>query len=174
MASHSLRFTTVRIGVVAVDVAGQRIETDVRVLLGGDGAFRLLAGGALSEPLPSIEATVARAGASEPSDPGVIVKVQWRNSTAPLGDERACPICGAPAFASSRYPRPLCPACVLEATDAAGRSLRFDNVSLSGGLAARFADDGSLYEGDKCFVRGVRCRAEERRFGGVVLQPDNR
>jgi hypothetical protein len=84
--------------------------------------------------------------------------------------EQACPICGSPVPASPRYPRQLCSACVLEATDAAGRPLRFQNVSLSGGFEAFHADDGSLYDSHECFVRGVRCRADERYFGGIVIQ----
>ena len=50
--------------------------------------------------------------------------------------EQACPICGSPVPPSPRYPRQLCRACAQGATDAAGRPLRFQNVSVSGGFAA--------------------------------------
>jgi len=72
-----------------------------------------------------------------------------------------------------RYPRLLCPACVREATDAGGRSLRFFNTGTGGGFEARHADDGSPHAGHECFVRGVRCRADEHHFGGIVVQPDD-
>lgn len=164
-----IRFTTVRVGVATLTVGGQSIESDVRVLLGSDGGYRVLAG-TLSEPVPTLE-EAARA-ACEPCPPDVRCAVQWREDGAPPGPgEHPCPICGAPVHASPRYPRKLCPACVLEAADAEGRSIHFTNTGLSGGFAATPADAGSLPPGGECFVRGVRCRAEEGRFGGIVIQP---
>ncbi len=41
---------------------------------------------------------------------------------------------------------------------------------MSGGLDGAYADTGKPYEPDECFVRGLRCRAEEARFGGVVIE----
>lgn len=168
--SAPLQFTTVRAGLIRLTVSGHTIDSDVRILLGSDGNYRLLSG-ALSEPLSTIEEAMARA-APEPCPPDVTCEVQWREGGAPLGPgEHACPICGAPVLASPRYPRQLCPACVLEATDARGRSIRFANTGFSGGLEARYSDDGSIHTGSECLVRGVRCRAEEHRFGGIVVQP---
>ena len=48
---ESLRFTTIRVGVVALDVGGQVIELDARLLLDANGRYRLLLPGELSEPL---------------------------------------------------------------------------------------------------------------------------
>jgi len=169
--SELLRFTTVRIGVVAFDWGGQVLESDIRILLDSDGNYRLLAG-TLSEPLPSIEDAVARAEAPQPRPSDVSYEVRWRDDDAPRGpEEQPCPICGAPVIAPARYPRRLCPACVMEATDSRGRPLRFGNMDASGGFEARYADDGTLYDDHECFVRGIRCRAEEHHFGGVVVQP---
>ena len=167
---QALRFTTVRIGVLRVAMDDQVFESDVRVLLASDGAYRLLDAG-LSEPLSSIEDAVARAEASVPEAPRVVSTLAWRDGHAPSPGEHPCPICGEPARTSPRHPRRLCPACVMEAADAGGRWLRFGNTHLSGGIEARYADDGSLHAGLDCLVRGVRCRAVEGKFGGVVLQP---
>lgn len=41
---------------------------------------------------------------------------------------------------------------------------------MSGGLAGRYADSGEPYLLEECFVRGIRCRVEEARFGGVVIE----
>jgi hypothetical protein len=156
-----LRFTTLKVGATILDFSGQTIELDVRVLLGSDGSYRLLTG-ALSGPLPDLDAAVAEAA---PLD------VRWRADLAPLASgERPCPICGAPASRTERYPRRLCPACVLEATDAARRPLRFANAGMSGGFVASYADDGVPYSARECFVRGVPCLADEHHFGGIVVQ----
>jgi len=169
-----LRFATIRVGVIALDVRGQAAEFDVRILMDSDGGYRVLSPGDLSEPLPSLEAAVQRVEAGEPVPPDVSRVVRWRPDLRPLvPDEIPCPICGAPSSVSPRYPRLLCPACVREATDAGGRSLRFFNTGTGGGFEARHADDGSPHAGHECFVRGVRCRADEHHFGGIVVQPDD-
>jgi len=166
-----LRFTTVRHGVLVVTTGEQAIEFDVRILRASDGSYRVLSG-ELSGPLPSLEIAEARACSPEPRPPDASCVVQWRDGCAALAPgEHPCPTCGAPAPSSPRYPRRLCPACVLEATDAHGRLLRFTNRDVSGGLEVRHADDGTLHEGHECLVRGIQCRAEEYRFGGVVVQP---
>jgi hypothetical protein len=38
-------------------------------------------------------------------------------------------------------------------------------------MVARYADTGEDYPGRECYVKGVRCRAAEARFGGIVIQP---
>jgi len=168
-----LRFTTLRVGIATLTVHGQVIEQDVRVLRASDGSYRWL-GPTLSEPASTLEAAVAAAEAppessTEVSD--ISREVQWRDAITTFNrGEAPCPICGAPAPASPRYPRRLCPACVLEATDAQGRLLRFSNESMSGGFEARYADTGARHDSHDCFVRGLRCRADEARFGGIVVQ----
>src|SRR5262245_10303291 len=167
----AMRFETIRVGVIALDVRGQAVEFDVRILMDSDGRHRVLSPGDLSEPLPSLEEAVRRVEVGEPLPPDVSRVVRWRPDLAPLiPDEAPCPICGAPSSMSSRYPRPLCPACVREATDAGGRALRFFNTGTGGGFEARH-DDGTPHAGHECFVRGVRCRADEHYFGGIVVQP---
>jgi hypothetical protein len=109
-------------------------------------------------------------------DPNTQIECEWREAGAPIAPgEYTCPICGQLAYGSERYPHRLCPACEDEATDAAGRPVIFigDMVSgLGGEFHGLYAEDRSPYAGFDCFVRGVRCRAEEHRLGGVVLQPE--
>ena len=166
-----LRFTTLRIGVATITMGEQAVEVDLRVLRASDGSYRWLAD-SLSEPLPSVDAAAQRAEESMPGAAGVVAVVRWRaDVTALTAGEHACPVCAAPASGSPRHPRRLCPACVMEATDAQGRPLRFGNTGLSGGFEARYADDGALRDDHECFVRGIRCRADESKFGGIVVQP---
>lgn len=93
----------------------------------------------------------------------------WRESLEPAEGEVPCPICGAPRQRVQRYPRALCPVCVLEAVDQKGNDIRFYNASMSGGLEPR-GPDGARGSEPACWVRGVRCRAEPAHFGGVVVQ----
>jgi len=81
-----------------------------------------------------------------------------------------CPICQYPVHPSARYPRALCGLCLREATDEHGRRLNFFNVDMSGGFRAAYADTGEEREGHVCYVRGVRCWADEARFGGIVIE----
>lgn len=81
-----------------------------------------------------------------------------------------CPLCGQARPEFARYPQAVCSACAAKASSADGRPLRFENESLSGGLKASYADDGRSYASLECFIGGVPCRAEQARFGGVVIQ----
>ena len=83
---------------------------------------------------------------------------------------RACPICGRPIQANPRYPRQVCADCTRKTADEHGRALRFYNQGLSGGFQAQYADTGEWRDSPTCYVDGVQCRAEEGRFGGIVVQ----
>jgi hypothetical protein len=168
--SEPLRFTTLRIGVISLHMGEQDFELETRVLQGSDGLFRVLFGG-LSEPFASLEEAVRWAEAPKPQPPDVSFQIRWRADDMPLEPhEHACPTCGAPASGAPRYPRCSCPACMFEVTDAQGRALSLWNVDATGGFEARYAD-GTRYEGHECWIRGVRCWADEHYFGGVVVQP---
>lgn len=85
-----------------------------------------------------------------------------------------CPICGREQPAVARYPDYLCRECAGRATDPGGHPLRFYNTSLSGGFVAKYADTDDLAEESVThivYIDGLRCRADEARFGGVVVQP---
>lgn len=84
--------------------------------------------------------------------------------------EKACPICGERIKVNPRYPRQVCATCVERACDEDGRLLWFYNTSLSGGFLARYVDSGEDRDSHVCFIDGVRCRADEARMGGIVVQ----
>jgi hypothetical protein len=85
--------------------------------------------------------------------------------------EQFCPICSTAVAPMARYPRYVCASCEMKACAADGRSLRFFNLSLSGGCGAEYADTGESYGSSICYIDGVQCRADEARFGGIVIQP---
>lgn len=90
-------------------------------------------------------------------------------------DVVTCPVCGAEQPAVPRYPDYLCRGCVSRAATREGRTLRLYNTSLTGGFVAKYADDDELAEEESVthivYVDGVRCWADEARFGGIVVQP---
>jgi molybdenum cofactor guanylyltransferase len=93
----------------------------------------------------------------------------------PYDLSHACPICGQRQPASPRYSRYLCRNCVNRATDEASRRVSFKNAGMAGGLLVRWEDAGQREEVVGRFITwvdGVRCRAEEGRFGGIVVQTD--
>lgn len=85
----------------------------------------------------------------------------------------ACPICRVELRPVPRYPRYVCPACFARAASADGRTLAFSNIGLSGGYAARYDDTGAPYDSHVCWIDGIRCHADEARFGGIVIEVDD-
>ena len=85
--------------------------------------------------------------------------------------DQNCPICLVPVEPSPRYPRYVCTDCYGKTEDENGRLLSFTNVSLSGGFAAMYRDTHEERESHVCYIRGVRCWADEAHMGGIVIQP---
>ncbi len=83
-----------------------------------------------------------------------------------------CPICSAEVTPSTRYPRHVCGACAAKASSADGRLLAFSNEGLSGGFVAEYAATGEVYASHECFISGVKCHADEARFGGIVIEAE--
>ena len=84
-----------------------------------------------------------------------------------------CPICGSALEPVPLYRRYVCSDCAARAASADGRRLDFSNIDLSGGYAARYADTGEPYDSHACWIDGIRCRADEARFGGIVIERDD-
>jgi hypothetical protein len=159
------RYETLLCGVCTFDIQGadaismlvrvaHEATTDRFVIIGREGTY----------------ATLDEAKAQAAAGGG---RMDWWSSPAGKPGDPVCHLCGAfnggQMEAPERYPTRICAACVLEAVDATGRSLRFGNTSLGGGFAATYLDTGQPYASHECFVRGVRCRADEAYFGGIVV-----
>lgn len=88
-----------------------------------------------------------------------------------MSDVQKCPICSAVVTTSERYPNYVCDRCYTRAEDEDGRRLSFTNVSLSGGFAALYRDTHEESDSHICYIDGIKCRADEAHFGGIVIQP---
>lgn len=80
-----------------------------------------------------------------------------------------CPICFKTVESSERYPHYVCNDCAKLARAQDGRTLLFFNESLSGGFAAQYAETGESYNSHECYIHGIKCYADEHRFGGIVI-----
>jgi hypothetical protein len=81
-----------------------------------------------------------------------------------------CPICQKEVTPDPRYPRSVCADCASRAQSVDGRLLEFFNTDLSGGFVARYRDTLEAYRSHACWIDGVRCHADEARFGGIVIE----
>ncbi len=72
---------------------------------------------------------------------------------------------------SPRYPRAVCSQCAAQARNEQGELLAFYNETLSGsGFRAVVRETGEPHASHMCYIRGIRCYADEARFGGIVIQ----
>ena len=70
-----------------------------------------------------------------------------------------------------RYPRYVCSKCASLTSDDKGNKVAFFNEELSGGIKGVYTDTNEQYPETICFINGIKCRADEARFGGIVIQP---
>ncbi|MCK6545864.1 hypothetical protein L6R52_08345 [Myxococcota bacterium] len=82
---------------------------------------------------------------------------------------QTCPICQTPVDRSERYPTYVCGSCASRAVDEHGRPLAFGNAGINGGFVAIYLDTGAPRHSHECYIDGVRCWADEARFGGIVI-----
>ena len=109
--------------------------------------------------------TIAQAGVTEEREDQPVL-APWR--------VQACPLCGTRVMPFERYPDHLCAWCSGEVTDEDGRPVQLYNTSFGGGYTGQY-DDGStasraVLDG-RVWIDGVEYRAQEARFGGIVVQP---
>ena len=84
-----------------------------------------------------------------------------------------CPICGTEVSPFPRYPNYVCRHCIKNhgMLSAEGEHVEFFNVDFSGGCYGVYKGTERRYESRICYVKGVKCFADEARFGGIVVQP---
>ena len=81
--------------------------------------------------------------------------------------ERPCPICETPLFFMERYPRAVCQSCSNDTVTLDLQPISFYNESHWGGFLS--VVNGSRGTSHDCYIRGIKCYAEEARFGGIVV-----
>lgn len=87
-----------------------------------------------------------------------------------IPNSQFCPVCSREIAFQVRYPRYVCMDCASLATDINGRKLLFYNMDASGGYLAFYSDNNEIYDSHQCFINGLECRADEAKFGGIVIQ----
>ncbi len=85
-------------------------------------------------------------------------------------DEQRCPICSAAVEPNVRYKNYICFHCCALAVDEEGRKLGFGNESFSAGFVAWDEDTKETRRSHICFIKGVKCWADEAHMGGVVIR----
>ena len=88
--------------------------------------------------------------------------------------QQHCPTCNRYKKYSSRYPDYVCEKCVALASDKSGKPIVFYNITNDGhGCQGRYLEGGKLYRGNKCFIKDIKCYAEEAYMGGIIIRPIN-
>ena len=85
-----------------------------------------------------------------------------------------CLICSnEKSFHIERYPRMICNECTnSEYKDVDGNTVYFENEDIYGGfISIHTINSIKVKKTDHiCFVNGIKCYADEARFGGIVIQ----
>ena len=81
-----------------------------------------------------------------------------------------CPICFKPTPHQERYPLSVCSNCFKKTSDFIGRKLSFSNLDFGGGYRAVVEETGEEYNSHVCYIDEVKCRADETRIEGIVIQ----
>ncbi len=89
-----------------------------------------------------------------------------------LTEYQVCPICGRSVSGSKRYPRYVCSNCVKRAADIKGQKVVFSNIDFGGGVQGHYVESDKPYSDHVCMIDGVKCFAQEARFGGIVILPE--
>ncbi len=85
-----------------------------------------------------------------------------------------CPICTNLFIGSERYPKSICGSCrqtIIRDLD--GHRVTFQNIDAFGGFESIHVGEGNQItkkEEHLCFVNGVKCWADEGRYGGIIIQ----
>lgn len=86
-------------------------------------------------------------------------------------DYKICPICNKKKKMMLRYPKIVCSQCIstgIWSDKQKTNSIKFQNIGFNGG----FMSIVNNIKGNQhlCYINGKQCRADESRFGGIVIQ----
>ena len=85
-------------------------------------------------------------------------------------DKYYCPICSKKLRPIKRYPKYICRECSKQVCDKYGRAVTFSNIDLFGGLIGHYVNTEEEYKSQYFYIKSTKCKAEEARFGGEVIQ----
>jgi hypothetical protein len=87
-------------------------------------------------------------------------------------EQAPCPLCKQIVNFWERYPLAICGTCASDVKDPSGNPVRFKNVDWTGGFISIHTIDGAEVRKEEhiCYVKGVKCYADETRFGGIIIE----
>jgi hypothetical protein len=102
---------------------------------------------------------------------GVFHCMTWWMNAEQLEPKQYCPICAKEVSYNSRYPNYVCRSCSEMTKSPDGRSIQFYNSDILGdGVTGIYTGTDEVYHSTSCLIGGKLCKAEEARFGGIVIQ----
>lgn len=75
------------------------------------------------------------------------------------------------SYFADRYPNAVCRDCINSGcTDMNGDSVTFSNADIYGGFISYHTDKNIQKEDHICYIKGIKCYADEHRIGGIIIQ----
>lgn len=83
-----------------------------------------------------------------------------------------CSYCQQAISLTKRYPHRICDNCQQLLTDNTGGSVAYANNDFAGGILGFYTDTNppEPYNSLTCYIGNVAFRAQEGRFGGIIVQ----
>ena len=87
-------------------------------------------------------------------------------------NEQVCPICFQNVQISTRYPKYVCNECQINYPPKTenNENIKFRNINYAGGFESIVNNQITEPPIDICFIKGIKCKASEARFGGIVIE----
>ena len=82
-----------------------------------------------------------------------------------------CGLCTRKVIEMRRYPHYICEDCISECppTNENNEPIEFFNIDISGGFRSKA---NNVYGNEHiCYIKNIKCYAEEGRYGGIVFTP---
>ena len=98
-------------------------------------------------------------------------KHKVKEENKPKENTQKCGICTRLVRGNARYPNYVCNNCQMESppVNENNKKMDFYNIDISGGFMSKV--NGKSGEEHTCFIKNIKCYANEARFGGIVIQP---
>lgn len=89
-----------------------------------------------------------------------------------MEDTRPCPCCKKLTEICHRHPKYICRECVntYPILNKDGEEVVFSNIDWTGGFVSRVKNSTVCQEDHICYINGIKCWADEYRFGGIVIE----
>ncbi|WP_158826713.1 hypothetical protein [Mucilaginibacter lacusdianchii] len=85
--------------------------------------------------------------------------------------QQHCPICNRYVRYHATYPNYVCAKCTALATDKEGKLIAFYHITQAGtGLQGKYLDTGKFYRSPFCYIKTIKCKAEENE-AGIIIRP---